>query len=37
MSFEFVETIDEVISNLFPVEKVTKARSRSSSVASKRS
>lgn len=37
MSFEFVETIDEVISNLFPAEKAVKARSKTASSATKRS
>jgi ATP-dependent Lon protease len=36
MSFEFVETIEEVISNLFPVEKPAKPRSKATSATVKR-
>jgi len=36
MSFEFVETIEEVISNLFPVEKAAKPRSKAASATVKR-
>lgn len=36
MSFEFVETIEEVISNLFPVEKAAKGRTKPASPPDKR-
>ncbi len=36
MSFEFVETIEEVISNLFPVEKAVKTRAKSATATAKR-
>jgi ATP-dependent Lon protease len=36
MSFEFVETIEDVISNLFPAEKSVKPRTKSASPATKR-